>query len=176
MSWTRLDDRFTDRTVFEDVDFESRWHYLALVQKCSAEGRWDGVMPLAKARRASDVTDPDKAHAALEECSLVEIIGNTLRVVEIADHIPPTHVRNNAQLSKIRMRRKRAHAAGDHSMCLPEHCPHAPSYAEVTRNTGTGQDRTGESQEQEELEPGDGVRNAFDDEAWLAGDGKRVTL
>jgi hypothetical protein len=51
--------------------------------------------------------------------------------------VPPPSVRNAAELTRIRMRRSRAHKAGDHSLCLPEHCPVT---ADVTRNPGTGRD------------------------------------
>jgi hypothetical protein len=29
VTWTHLDDGFTDRPIFEDLSYEARWHYLA---------------------------------------------------------------------------------------------------------------------------------------------------
>lgn len=151
MSWSRFDDRWVDRPVWESVDLASRWHYLCLVQTCSRNERYDGVMPLTRARRASDVDDPDACHAVLEAHSLIEISGDQLKVVQIDEHIPPPSIRNNAADTAVRMARSRKHKNGDHSTCLVEHCEKAgqskPVTEVVTRNTRTGQD--GQQQEQQ---------------------------
>jgi len=153
MSWTKLDDRWTDRPVFESIDHEARWHYLALIQTCSRDSRTDGVLPIGRARRASDVADPDRAHQVLEEHSLVELTKDTVRVVEIGEHIPPPHIRQASEKAKVRMKRMRAHKAGDHSLCLPDNCESAHVPRHVTGNTGTGQDGTETGQEQTQLGP-----------------------
>jgi hypothetical protein len=149
MSWTRYDDLFTERPEWDGVPYPVRWHYLALVQACSRQRRWDGVLPLAHARRASDVEDPDDCHRLLAAAGLLKVDETAVRLLVIDEHIPPTYVRDNAKKSKIRMRRMRAHRSGDHSLCLPDSCPAAPPdsadvTSTVTRNAGTGQDRTGQ--------------------------------
>jgi len=143
MTWTRLDDRWTDCTKLADLPYEVRWHYLSMIQFCSRTDRLNGVLTLKDARRCSDIDDPDEAHRALVGVGLLEALDGLLRLVEIDEHVPPPSVRNQAEKTKIRMRRSRGHKAGDHSMCLPQHCEKAPVTSQVTRNPGTGQDRTG---------------------------------
>jgi hypothetical protein len=163
VTWSRFDDRWADRPVWESVDLASRWHYLCLIQSCSRNERYDGIVPLKLARRASDVDDPDECHAVLEAHSLLEIRGDEIRIVEIDEHVPPPSIRNNAEASKVRMARMRKHKNGDHSDCLSESCPQVPVTGFVTRNTGTGQDgQLPEEQPTEEAESvtRNGVGNA----------------
>lgn len=152
MSWTRYDDLFTEWPEWDGLPYPARWHYLALVQACSRQRRWDGVLPLTRARRASDVEDPDDCHQLLATAGLLKIDETAVRLLLIDEHIPPAHVRDNAEKSKIRMRRMRAHRSGDHSLCLLDKCtaaatvsadPGSDVTSPVARNTGTGQDRTG---------------------------------
>jgi hypothetical protein len=146
--WTRLDDLWTERPLLAQLSYETRWHYLAVIQLCSRTGRIDGILTVKDARRCSDVDNPDHAVRDLLDAGLLEKLADgRLQLVEIDDHIPPPSVRLNSQNTRIRMRRKRAHQAGDHSMCLPDNCPHATATGGVTRgvtrNPRTGQDRTG---------------------------------
>lgn len=156
MSWTRLDDGWTERSVFEGMPYSTRWHYLCLIQLCSRTDRVDGCLTMSAACRASDVPHPAEALAQLAAVGLVETRDGTCRLPFIGDHVPPPHVRNAADAAKVRMRRSRAHKTGDHSLCLPENCPDAPHVAgdvtrnvadpeRVTRNPGTGRDRTGQA-------------------------------
>jgi hypothetical protein len=145
MSWSRFDDAWVERQVFEELDLAARWHYLCLIQNCSRNDRFDGVMPYSAARRVSDVPNPDECITALETVSLVEVLDEAtrVRVTQIDEHIPPPSVRNNAANSRVRVSRMRRHKNGDHSECLPDHCTEAgstPVTGGVTRNTGTGQD------------------------------------
>ena len=151
MSWTRLDDGWSDRPELEQLSYETRWHYLTMIQFCSRTDRITGLLTLKDIRRCSDVDDPDRAVQDLLDVGLLERIDGWLRLVAIHEHIPPPGVRLNAQKSKVRMQRKRAHDAGDHSLCLPEHCPHALVTGDVTRNPGTGQDGTGRDLEEGEV-------------------------
>lgn len=156
MSWTRLDDAWTDMPELAVLDLAARWHYLALIQFCSRTERIDGVMKRADARRCSDVDDPGTALAALLSAGLLAALpGNDVKVVRIADHIPPPSVRKASEAAKLRKRRERAHKAGDHSSCLPENCDQAPGSppvdpvtgevtVDVTRDIGTGRDGTGQ--------------------------------
>ena len=141
MTWSRFDDGWVERPVWESVSFEARWHYKCLIQYCSRTRRYDGRIPLSTALRCSDVPDPGECHGVLEAHSLIECRGDVVVLVEIDEHIPPPSVRENAEQSKIRMARMRKHRNGDHSDCLPEHCESPTVTGVVTRNTRTGQDR-----------------------------------
>lgn len=159
MSWTRLDDTWTDLPELSALDHQVRWHYLAMIQFCSRTKRFDGILRLADARRCSDVDEPAAAISTLVEAQLLmHLPSNLIKVSRIDDHIPPPSVRENSERSKIRMQRHRKHKNGDHSECLPENCEHAKEKpavdtqtgevtGPVTRNTRTGQDRTGQDYE-----------------------------
>lgn len=158
MTWTRLDDGWCERQVFEELPYEARWHYLAMIQFCSRNHRYDGVMRGVDARRCSDLDDPATAVAMLAAAGLLEVSDTSVRVVHIEEFIPPPHLRDEERKRRQReeKRRSRLHRSGDHSICLPSHCPHSPTdvTADVSTDTGTGQDRTGR----------DG-KNPFDDNA-----------
>ena len=143
MTWTRLDDQWTERPDLATLDHATRWHYLSMIVFCSRTGRLDGVLRLADARRCSDVDDPDQAHRYLIAVGLVEQRGGLLAIPAIHEHVPPPSVRNKAEQDKMRKRRQRAHKADDHSLCIPGHCPNAAVTGDVTRDMrdGTGQDR-----------------------------------
>lgn len=147
MSWTRLDDAWTDQPILAELSFPDRWHYLAMIQFCSRTKQYDGVLRAADARRCSDHDDPASALANLADVGLIVPEGKSVRVVKIDEHIPPPSVREASSQAKVRMQRARKHRNGDHSECRPDHCPLStvPSNVTqlVTRNTGTGQDRTG---------------------------------
>lgn len=156
MTWTRLDDMWTDSPELADLSFATRWHYLAMIQFCSRTGRIDGEMKRADARRCSDVDDPAQALEQLTAAGLVSATEDgLLKVVRINEHVPPPSVREASAQSRVRMRRHRKHKNGDHSDCLPGKCPDVrvdTSTGEVTgdvagpvtRNTGTGRDGTGQ--------------------------------
>lgn len=141
MTWIKLTDTFVDKPVFEDLDFATRWHYLALVAFACRNERANGLIRNVDARRASDHPDPARANAELTTAGLLQIEGNAYRIVEIDQHYPPPHVVRKAEQDKLRKRRERAHKVGDHSMCLPGNCPHVTE--DVTRDIGTGRDGTG---------------------------------
>jgi len=157
MSWTRLDDTWTDLPELSALDHQVRWHYLAMIQFCSRTKRFDGILRLADARRCSDIDEPAAAISTLVESQLlIHLPNNLIKVGRIEDHIPPPSVRENSARSKIRMQRHRKHKNGDHSECLSENCEQAKEKpavdtqtgevtAPVTRNTRTGQDRTGQA-------------------------------
>jgi hypothetical protein len=137
----RYSDDFTTDHAWDGVSYEARWHYHAMVEECSQARRWDGRLPLVRARRCSDVPDPDKCVGELTANGWVRMELESVVVLNVDDHLPPPHVRNNAELSKLRMRRMRAHRAGDHRLCDAGKCEHVTQ--DVTRNTGTGRDGTG---------------------------------
>lgn len=128
MSWSRFDDNWSNRPAFDDLDFPARWHYIRLIQRCSADGRYDGVLPYRLAMRCSDVPDPEAVLAALENVDLIEIEDKAVTVLEIDQHIPPPYIRDNVVKSAKRMRRMRRRK-NDEAVT-----------GDVTRNTGTGRD------------------------------------
>jgi hypothetical protein len=167
MSWTKLDDLWTENQALADLSFAVRWHYLAMIQFCSRAELYNGVMRQVDARRCSDHPDPDEAVRQLINAGFLERMGDKIRLLRIEDHVPDSSIRKKTEQAKLRKRRERAHKAGDHSMCTPGHCPDAPpatdamsrssapssrgSHADVTRDVtpnvtrdvGTGQDGTG---------------------------------
>lgn len=149
MTWTRISDNWTERADLGHLTHADRWHYLALIVLCSRSGAFDGKLRLVDARRASDHEDPVGALGRISDAGLIEMTSDGIRLVEIEDHVPPPSVRKASELGKFRMRRSRAHKAGDHSLCLPKNCEQVDPASsdvtrDVTRNTGTGRDRTGQ--------------------------------
>ncbi|NLF16745.1 MAG: hypothetical protein GX595_05750, partial [Lentisphaerae bacterium] len=61
MTWTRLDDAWTDLPVLADLSLAARWHYLCLIQFCSRSGNYDGKIRVVDALRCSDVPEPRQA-------------------------------------------------------------------------------------------------------------------
>lgn len=171
MTWTRLDDTWTDDQVLAELSFPDRWHYLAMIQFCSRTKKYDGILRTTDARRCSDHPDPVAAIDNLVATGLVVALEKGFKIPLIDDHIPPPSVRESSEQSRIRKQRSRKHKNGDHSMCLPENCNKAPGTGDategasgdvtgdVTRDTGTGQDRTGQA-----LYGGDSFEEAFDPE------------
>ena len=151
MSWSRFDDNWTRKIQSLGISYPARWHYMAMIQTCSATNRYDGRMLPAEARSCSDVEDPMGCLAELERIGLVtrdtSSDGERYIVIDIADHVPPPHLRDKKRKADqvTRQHRSRAHKAGDHSLCLPGKCPEAEVTSEVTRDIGTvtGQDGPG---------------------------------
>lgn len=126
MTWTRLDDSWTDSPRLADLPIAARWHYLCMIQFCSRADLHTGTMRKVDALRCSDVDDPKTAVNALSAAGLVEQDEDPrkVRVVHIADHVPPTSVREKAERDRERKERSRRHAAGDHSTCYRTRCDH----------------------------------------------------
>ena len=126
MTWTRLDDAWTDLPVLADMTLAARWHYLCLIQFCSRSGNYDGLIRTVDALRCSDV---DKPKDAMNEIHRAGLLARTddpkrLRLVQIDDHVPPESVREKAVRDRDRKERSRRHAAGDHSTCYRQRCEH----------------------------------------------------
>lgn len=151
MSWLRYSDDFTEWPEWDRTNSDHRWAYVCLVQAASRGRYWDGHIPKRKALAAL-VAQVDDPQGCLERLAMLSLIHEDRKAGEVIlprvhDHVPPAGVRSNAEKSKVRMRRKRSHDAGDHSTCLPRYCSKAPANAQVTdlvtRNPGTGRDGTG---------------------------------
>lgn len=145
MTWTRLDDAWSEQTVLEDLSFEDRWHYLTIIQRCNRTDSYDGLIRSTDARRCSDHPDPAAANARLVDAGLLEIVpGGKYRVVNIDDHTPPPWVRKKTERDRTDKRRKRAHDSGDHSLCRPDApCVDTTVVTTVVSDSRTGQDRPG---------------------------------
>lgn len=130
MTWTRLDDGWTDRPVFDQIPYDIRWHYLALVQFCSRNSRYDGRIRAVDARRCSDVDDPATALAVLAAAGLIDVgEEGWVLIPQIAEHVPPPSMRdeNRKERRRNEKRRSRLHAKGEHIECLPGNCDKAVS-------------------------------------------------
>jgi len=116
VTWTRLDDGWTDDPTLAQLSYPARWHYLALVQFCSRTGRYDGVVGRADARRCSDVEDPAACLAELDAAGLsvpVTLVVTRDRgyaLTRIAQHVPPPHLRDEARKPAQAARQRRSRA------------------------------------------------------------------
>ncbi len=142
MTWSRLDDGWTDWPALAALTYESRWHYLSMIQFCSRTGRYDGMVRAGDALRCSDVPDPRRC---IDELVLHELLVTrdvTYQVTHIDDHVPPPHLRDEKRRKDAaeRQRRSRLHRKGDHTYCTH---PPEPGTRDVTRDVGTGRDGTG---------------------------------
>lgn len=141
MTWTKIPDEWADRREFSTLSTDDRWHYLCMILFASRGDYSDGVLSVRQAQRVSDHPDPDGAIARLEEAGLLEVspVAPMVRLVEIDMHFPPPSKRSD-RTGAERQRRKRAHDKGDHTLCLPQHCPDA--IATVTKRDGVTGPRT----------------------------------
>lgn len=159
MTWTRLSDNWCESNALERLPIAHRWHYLCMIQYCSRSERYDGIMNRSQALRCSDIEHPESALADLMAAGFIQPVDDRLiRLVEIDEHVPSAAQRERKERDKLRKRRERAHAKGDHSLCIRESCSAARNTSEhVTRTVqgnflqtvGTGQDRQGQEDFQE---------------------------
>jgi len=149
MSWLRYSDGFTTDRSWDAVGYEARWHYFAMVEDCSRARRWDGRLPLNRARRVSDVSDPDKCIGELTDAGWVRVTDDTVVIVIIDSHVAPAGQRDEnlkpRQAQNSAAYRQRKCERGEHSRyCSPKSCPvkltRARVNGRVTDDTGTGRD------------------------------------
>jgi len=145
MTWLSFDDGYTREAVWDDVPWDTRWHFHAMVEACCASRRYDGRLRRADARRCSDVPDPDRSVRELIACRLVIDHGDVVEIESIDNFLPPAGERAENLLARKRKNqaayRRRKCERGDHD----RHCPAAtcPERAarvseRVTGNPGTG--------------------------------------
>lgn len=127
MTWASIDDRFTNRPMWDAVPYESRWHYLALVARVCGDQRWDGTLPRSLALRASDVPDPDACLRDLAGAGAILDDGTTVVLLLVDEHVPPPGQRPDHLLPRkranVRAYRQRQCDAGRHSRHCPAGCP-----------------------------------------------------
>lgn len=127
MTWTRLDDLWTEQKEITDMSFEARWHYLCLIQACSRSMRTDGVIREVDALRCSDVEEPRAAMNEIYKAGLIQVAagGNgkkTVKLLRVDDHLPSASTIAKTEADRIRQQRSRKHKSGDHSMCYRQRC------------------------------------------------------
>jgi hypothetical protein len=147
VSWTRLDDNWTRKIRALGLSFQTRWHYIELIQFVSATGIAETPVRAVDARTCSDVDDPAACLDELESKGLVtRDRSGDYTLPRIGEHIPPPHMRDEKRKAdqSARKQRERAHKAGDHSLCLPDRPCRQAVTSDVTRDIGTGQDWTGQ--------------------------------
>ncbi|MEW9263343.1 hypothetical protein AB1207_01155 [Kineococcus endophyticus] len=91
----KLDDRWTDEPMIQQLSFQSRWHYLGMLSWCCRMDQYDGIMRSVDAWRASDVDDPMKAIQELRDVGLLEPTGDSsIRLTQIDRHALPPYLRD----------------------------------------------------------------------------------
>lgn len=131
MSWTKLDDLWSEKIEEVVSDHSARWHYLALIQLCSRLEARDGIVTRAKAERCSDLPDTRQALSTLADAGLVVDMGNRIKVTRAAEHVISEAKQAELERNRENQRRSRAHRNGDHDECIPgdgdrpSNCSHA---------------------------------------------------
>jgi hypothetical protein len=145
VSWASYGDDWTGRPVWDGVDYATRWHYLAMVERCVRDRRWDGVLPLQAALRCSDVTNPVACIAELVRIQMVVTTETTITIVFIEEHIPPKKSRPEVLLPRKRKNLadfyERKCERGEHNSRCPRTCPDRegkPDGKPASPGTGTG--------------------------------------
>ena len=124
MSWTRLDDNWTRKIRAMRMEFQTRWHYLEMIQFVSGSDTFESPIRPVDARTCSDVDDPIACLAELEALGLLSRDSNgDYLIVRIIEHIPSPEVRDRTAAERDKKRRQRAHAKGNHDLCSPSNCP-----------------------------------------------------
>lgn len=120
MSWSRLDDLWTEQMEHTmPDDFADRWHYLAMIQRCSRVEARDGIIPTTVAERASDHPNPREAITRLASLGLVVHLGKQVKLVHADQHVISEERKRETERKRDDQRRSRAHREGSHQYCIP---------------------------------------------------------
>jgi hypothetical protein len=128
MSWLSFDDGYTRESVWDDVPYDSRWLYHAVVETCCAERRYDGRLRWTAVLRCSDVPDPARSAKELIGAGLLADLGGVLEVGHIDNFLPPEGQRDenllNRKRTNQRVYRRRKCDRGEHTKdCPAATCP-----------------------------------------------------
>jgi hypothetical protein len=128
MAWLSFDDRYTHERVWDDLPYDTRWLYHAIVETCCAERRYDGRLRWAAMLRCSDVPEPDRSAKELIKAGLLADHGEQIEVIDIDSYLPPEGQRPEHLLARKRANqaayRRRKCERGEHSKdCPPDTCP-----------------------------------------------------
>jgi hypothetical protein len=146
MAWASFDDQYTRQPVWDDLPYDTRWHFHAIVEACCAQRRYDGVLRWAAVARCSDVPDPERCTKELIEAGLLADLGAEVQVLDIDAFLPPRGERKEHLLPRKRVNqadyRQRKCEKGEHSKdCPPSTCPVKLARrvtGGVTGNAGSG--------------------------------------
>jgi len=146
VSWLSFDDGYTRERVWDDIPYDTRWLYHAIVETCCAERRYDGRLRWSAALRCSDVPEPDRAVKELIKAGLLDDLGGEVEVRHIDNFLPPEGQRPENLLARKRANqreyRRRKCERGEHDRHCPRECP-ARVAKRVAGNPGSGRVGTG---------------------------------
>lgn len=144
--WTKFGDEFSDEAR-DMSDAAFRTHAEALMW--SNRRGLDLLIPKRDIKRFAETADPELATKELLHTSWWEDRGDAWWIgVKFADwQIESSVVTRKREQSVLTTRRNRMHKAGDHSLCLPKHCPSigggdASQGMSRDQSPGTGRDGT----------------------------------
>lgn len=132
MTWTKFGDEHSDEAR-DLTDAEYRTHSEALIW--SNRRLLDFRVPKRDLRRLAESPDAEQAVKGLiakgwwaedGDCWFVGLVHPEWQLERVV-------VLKRREASALRQRRSRLHRIGDHSLCMPEHCPH------VTRDIASDQ-------------------------------------
>jgi hypothetical protein len=89
VSWLSFDDGYTRERVWDEVPYDTRWHYHAIVETCCAERQYDGRLRWAAALRCSDVPEPDRSVKELIDAGLLADLGAEVQVLHLDNFLAP---------------------------------------------------------------------------------------
>ncbi len=102
MTWLSFDDGYTRQPVWENLPYDTRWHFRALAEFCGATHRYSGRVRLADALRCSDVSDPQRCLTELFASGLLINMGPEVEVADIDNYLPPEGQRDQSLLPRKR--------------------------------------------------------------------------
>lgn len=127
MSWLSYDDRLTEQPVWDSLPYDTRWHYLAMVERCGRSKRYDGILRWSLAQRVSDAPEPERCIKELIDAGLLRDNGAEVEILDILSFLPPEGERPENLLPRKaanqREYRKRKCERGEHDRHCPKNCP-----------------------------------------------------
>ena len=140
MNWLSFDDGYTRQPVWDDLPYDTRWHFHAIVEKCCAERRYGGRLRWDAALRCSDVPGPERSVKELIEAGLLADRGSEVEVLDIDAFLPPPWLRDEELLPRKRANqreyRRRKCERGEHDRHCPPTCPVRVAARVTGRDTG----------------------------------------
>jgi hypothetical protein len=179
VTWLSFDDGYTRQPVWENISYDTRWHFHALIEFCGATRRYSGRVRLADALRCSDVPDPQRCLTELFQSGLVVNLGAEVEVADVDNYLPPEAQRDESLLPRKRAnqaayRRRRCESGRHDKNCPPSSCPVKLARAQerdqrVTGNAGTGRVGSGSTKTEGLVE--DRTSSGYSRRAGAGGDG-----
>jgi hypothetical protein len=128
VTWLSFDDGYTRERIWDDMPYDTRWLYHAVVETCCAERRYDGRLRWPAVLRCSDVPDPERSAKELILAGLLVDLGAEVEVPHIDSFLPPEGQRPENLLARKRVNqaeyRRRKCERGEHTKdCPAGTCP-----------------------------------------------------